>query len=357
MSTKKTEMDRGLRNISVSSQAADLFIPHTQEEMAGLREVTQTHEMDKLISEIRAKFNYMVDIYPAYAVIPEYDRVVPNEAMAVRPKRSNLCTAIVWWHENESRYEIMSLRVRKDRRLTSSSVKGSSNESRVLAAKDPKRAAGIIAGLRSYTDREVADGMAREMCGPMAGILAETQLEMHAAAHNFRHNLSSTGIADEVISVLDCIKEGRQVALTEHSELLEQFSVYDAERKRVQEKNGHIGTRNAMFMFRSVSTGSIILFATSATPEIGAYGGARMHHGATDSLFMKSYPDFESLPHEVKRTVMTLEVKEADDRSGLVKGVGYKCDSSVTFCSEACAFAIPEKTYADFLEGAKEEWM
>ena len=354
MSTQRVNTDRDLHKIVASSAMAKRFVPATQEQLDEAAPFPlQTEEMTQLLEEVRAKFNYMVDIHQALATDPNaYVTLFPREAIAIKPKRSNLYTAIVWWNQVEERFEVMSLRIHKHRRLASSLVRQGNDEYRVVGIRDAKRAAGFIAGLRSYTDAEVATVIAREMCQPMSKVILEDEVELLEATNKFKHKMNNETVK-EVIRVRDCIKDSKTIDMAENSALLEQYSLYDAERRRVLERQGHTGNRKAMFMFRSVGTGGIVLFATTAEAEINTYGSTTMHHStATDWLLFKKYRDFESLPHEVKRTVMTLEVKAADE-VGLVKGVGYKPDSSSTFCSECCVFAIPEEAHAEFVKEAE----
>ena len=339
------------------------FIPYTKEELdtlnsEGLQLPTgdwgSPARMQELADHVRSKFNYMVDIHPARQGTPDYrSNTLPSDSIAIRPRNSNLYTAIAWWNESMQRYEIMSLRILKERRMVSSLVRKDVQEYLVTAVKDAKRGASVISGLRPYNDNEIATALVRSILYPVVQIALAPQKELYVARRSFRLPLDSEEMAIEILSMLDAIKENRNVHLAEDSPLLARYSTYDAERKAIQEKQGYVGEQAPILMFKSVVNNSVVIVCTDdAALGTDGYGDPSLDIEKTN-VYITSYRDFNSVPTEIQRAVMTLEVAETNNM-GIAKGVGVLGRPENTLCLDSCGFVIPIAARDKLLEEATQ---
>jgi len=279
------------------------------------------YELREVRDEILRKFNYIVDVF-----------LVTPVSMAVRPRRSNLNTAIVTWHENAKRYEILSLRIWRNRRLRSSIV-SRDDEFRVVAVKDAKRTASFVAGLAPYSDKEVSEYVVDSLAPNVMQIIGQDDEAFAEAFKQFRWKLDREDAAKDILLMLDAIKQNNPIHLKEDSELLTLYTQFDTNRKAIEEKKAHAGKLAPMFMLRSSVNKTIILATRCNGSEI----------------FAKSYDSFDGLPREVQRAVMTLEVKEKN-HMGLAEGVGIIPNDWAWLGGECCGFVIQEEIQEKFVE-------
>jgi hypothetical protein len=316
--------------LNVHPDTANAFISTKECSSAvGLSE-SRWSKIEEVRDEIRKKFNYMVDIF-----------VRGGTTIAVRPRGSNLNTAIVHWHENEQRYEVLSLRVHRDRCLRSSIVRRD-DEQKVVAMKNAKRTASFVAGLVPYSDKEIAGYVVEKLAGVVNKIIKEDNEAMESAFSSFRYHLDTASFATEILSILDAIKNGEQIHLDEDSRLLSHYAKFDEARKSIQEKKAHTGELAEMFMLKSAVNKNIMLVTRGEEPS-----------GAV--LYAKSYDSFDALPREVQRVVMTLEVKEKDSQ-GIAKGVGVVPEGWCILGGECCGFVVQKETQQKFVEEVTPLW-
>ena len=312
--------------LTIDTRTATSFV-ETKEDRECLADTPWPFELQELREEILSKFNYMVDVF-----------LMTPVQIAVRPKRSNLNTAIVAWHENESRYEILSLRIFRDRRL-SSSVVTRDDEYRVIAVKDAKRAASFVAGLAPYSDKEMAEYVCHGLLSEITGIIGKDNKQLDEAFRNFRWGMNGDMPAKEILRILDSLKQNIPIHLEEDSELLNNYTKFDAERKAIEEKKEHTGELAPMFMLRSSVNKNIIL----VTRELGIDRTTR------SEVYAKSYDSFDDLPREVQRVVMTLEVKERNN-VGVAEGVGIIPQGWFELGGECCGFVVEKEFQQKFME-------
>ena len=312
--------------IAIDKSTAKRFI-ETKEDREYVEDTPWPFELQELRDETLSKFNYMVDVF----------LLAPN-VMAVRPKRSNLNTALVTWHENESRYEILSLRILRDRRL-SSSIVTRDDEYRVVAVKDAKRAASFVAGLAPYSDKEMAEYVCHGLLSEVADIIGKDNKQLDEAFRHFRWGMDREAPAKEILRILDSLKQNIPIHLEEDSELLTSYTKFDAERKAIEEKKAHTGELAPMFMLRSRVNKNIIL----VTRELGIDRNERAE------VYAKSYDSFDALPREVQRVVMTLEVKERNN-IGTAEGVGVIPKNWFALGGECCGFVVEKEFQQKFME-------
>ena len=326
--TVRTDMNLTsiIDNYNTTKRTATSFV-ETKEDRECLADTPWPFELQELREEILSKFNYMVDVF-----------LMTPVQIAVRPKRSNLNTAIVAWHENESRYEVLSLRIFRDRRL-SSSVVTRDNEYRVVAVKDAKRAASFVAGLAPYSDKEMAEYVCHGLVSEVAGIIGKDNKQLDEAFRNFRWGMNGDMPAKEILRILDSLKQNIPIHLEEDSELLNNYTKFDAERKAIEEKKEHTGELAPMFMLRSTVNKNIIL----VTRELGIDRNTR------SEVYAKSYDSFDTLPREVQRVVMTLEVKERNN-IGTAEGVGIIPKGWFELGGECCGFVVEKEFQQKFME-------
>jgi hypothetical protein len=313
-------------NYNTTKRTATSFV-ETKEDRECLADTPWPFELQELREEILSKFNYMVDVY-----------LITPVQIAVRPKRSNLNTAIVAWHENESRYEVLSLRILRDRRLSSSTVTRD-DEYRVVAVKDAKRTASFVAGLAPYSDKEMAEYVCHGLVSEVAGIIGKDNKQLDEAFRHFRWGMDGNTPAKEILHILDSLKQNIPIHLEEDSELLNNYTKFDAERKAIEEKKEHTGELAPMFMLRSTVNKNIIL----VTRELGTDRYTR------SEVYAKSYDSFDALPREVQRVVMTLEVKERNN-VGLAEGVGIIPQNWFELGGECCGFVVEKEFQQKFME-------
>lgn len=324
-------LDNFVNSLNYSPAAYKLrlkFVPMTVESLSEVQDDAPPPRIKELGEQLRSKFNYMVDLH-----------FVTGGKIFVRPKRSNLYTACVWWNDEQGRFEVLSPRIDRERRLRSSSCL-IEEESHVVAIKDTKRAAGFIAGLASYTDTEMARFVVNELLGVVNKEVEATKDELSRAFRSFRYRLDTETYATEILSILDAIKDRQPIALSDDSPLLTHYSEYDTERKRIQEKESYVGDLAPMFMFRSVINGKIVLIGTDTSTSLN------------DSFFI-TFDNFEDLPVDVQRAVRTLEVKEKDE-IGKAKGVGVVAEPEFIMLRECCGFVVPTETLQKFVEQAQQ---
>jgi len=332
--TVKTDMDLASiaavkTYLTINTRTATAFT-ETKEDRECLADTPWPSELQELRKEILSKFNYMVDVF-----------LITPVQIAVRPKRSNLNTAIVAWHENESRYEVLSLRIFRNRRL-SSSIVARDDEYRVVAMKNAKRTASFVAGLVPYSDKEIAGYVVEELAETVNKVIEEDNEAMESAFRSFRYYLDTASFATEILSMLDAIKNGEQIHLNEDSRLLSHYAKFDEARKSIQEKKAHTGELAEMFMLKSAVNKNIMLVTRGEEPS-----------GTV--LYAKSYDSFDALPREVQRVVMTLEVKEKDSK-GIAKGVGVVPEGWCILGGECCGFVVQKETQQKFVEEVTPLW-
>ena len=315
-----------INNYNTTKRTATSFV-ETKEDRECVADTPWPFELQELREEILSKFNYMVDVF-----------LMTPVQIAVRPKRSNLNTAIVAWHENESRYEVLSLRILRDRRL-SSSIVTRDDEYRVVAVKDAKRTASFVAGLAPYSDKEMAEYVCHGLVSEVAEIIGKDNKQLDEAFRRFRWGLDENTPAKEILRILDSLKQNIPIHLEEDSELLNNYTKFDAERKAIEEKKEHTGELAPMFMLRSTVNKNIIL----VTRELGTDRYTR------SEVYAKSYDSFDALPREVQRVVMTLEVKERNN-VGLAEGVGIIPQGWFELGGECCGFVVEKEFQQKFME-------
>jgi hypothetical protein len=312
--------------LTIDKMTATAFI-ETKEDRECLADTPWPFELQELREEILSKFNYMVDVF-----------LLTPVQIAVRPKRSNLNTALIIWHEDESRYEVLSLRIFRDRRL-SSSVVTRDNEYRVVAVKDAKRAASFVAGLAPYSDKEMAEYVCHGLVSEVTDIIGKDNKQLDEAFRNFRWGMDREAPAKEILRILDSLKQNTPIHLEEDSELLTSYAKFDTERKAIEEKKEHTGELAPMFMLRSSVNKNIIL----VTRELGIDRTTR------SEVYAKSYDSFDDLPREVQRVVMTLEVKERNN-IGVAEGVGVIPENWFALGGECCGFVVEKEFQQKFME-------
>ena len=313
--------------ITIDKRTATAFI-ETKEDRECLADTPWPFELQELREEILSKFNYMVDVF-----------LMTPVQIAVRPKRSNLNTALIIWHEDESRYEVLSLRILRDRRLSSSTVTRD-DEYRVVAVKDAKRTASFVAGLAPYSDKEMAEYVCHGLVSEVTDIIGKDNKQLDEAFRHFRWWLQDGNTpAKEILRILDSLKQNIPIHLEEDSELLNNYTKFDAERKAIEEKKEHTGELAPMFMLRSTVNKNIIL----VTRELGTDRYTR------SEVYAKSYDSFDALPREVQRVVMTLEVKEKNN-VGLAEGVGIIPQGWFELGGECCGFVVEKEFQQKFME-------
>lgn len=328
--TVKTDMDLTTIHkdrITIDKSTAKAFI-ETKEDGECLADTPWPFKLQELREEILSKFNYMVDVF-----------LMTTMQIAVRPKRSNLNTAIVAWHEDQSRYEVLSLRIHRDRRLASSIVTRN-DEYRVVAVKDAKRTASFVAGLAPYSDKEMAEYVCHGLVSEVAGIIEKDNKQLDEAFRHFRWGTNDDKSVKEIIRILDSLKQNTPIHLEEDSELLTRYTKFDSERKALEEKKAHTGELAPMFMLRSRVNKNIIL----VTRELGIGSNTR------SEVYTKSYDSFDALPREVQRVVMTLEVKERNNNTGIAEGVGIIPQGWFELGGECCGFVVEKEFQQKFME-------
>jgi hypothetical protein len=287
--------------------------------------------IEELMGLVRAKFSDAVDIYPTGIA-----------QVSIRPHSSNVGTAIASWDGEKERYIIHSLRVRRVRRVrrvTSNSLGVLPLESDWIATgiKDCKRAASFIAGLLSYTDTELAAFVVQELGEIVKEDVEGVRTKLAGAFSKFKYKLDSSLMATEILEILDCIAQNKPAYMPENGSITQHYNTFAAERKQLEEKANHVGELTSMFMFRAARNNTIVLVAPR--PELNAL---------KTPPYTKSYNSFDDLPQEIKRVVMTLEVKEKDPE-GRVEGVGIVAEKGMSLCNEACGFAVPIDTLNSFI--------
>jgi len=289
-----------------------------------------------LLKLIQEKFNYAVDIHPMAthndAYMGEHIR-----KWSIRPRRSNLYTAHVWYNSDECRYEIESLRIKRQRRLSTSCVSTYDQERTINAINDAKRAASFVAGLRPYGDDELAEHVA-DILSPLVWEMVESyDDELKGLFSNFRTDAVSRSCAREILNMLYEMEEGKPPTLSEDSALRETFIKYRDARNAVLAKQEHAGDRSVMCMMRSTVTGKIVCIH-------------KAQRSPYDEVQVQTFDDFEGLPVEIQRAVMTLETVERDD-DGCAKNIGVIRPDYEVFCKEACAFMVPTDFVYKFVYG------
>lgn len=291
-------------------------------------EFRRNAELISLSKLVRAKFRGSVDIY-----FPTVNRLV----IAIRPHDSNLATAIVKWDASTASrkgwYTIYSPRVKKVRRLLredGGSVYPLAGMG--TAVQDCKRAASFISGLASYGDTEMASFVADQLGGIVRDDIGAGKAKLSRLFLELRSVLNRPPIATEILQILDCVMQNRPAHIPPQGALYAPYNAFDIARKQVEEKQSHVGVLAPMFMFRAARNNKIVVVAPRE--QLPPY--------------TKSYSSFDDLPQDIKRVVMTLEVKEKDF-AGKVEGVGIVAHKAITLCTEACGFEIPKATLDSFI--------
>lgn len=330
------------------------YIPKTDEELKGFERESwgedsarymfgnykTTDMMINLLKLIQEKFNYAVDIHPMTTHKDEYMGEHIRK-WSIRPRRSNLYTAHVWYNSDECRYEIESLRIKRQRRLSTSCVSTYDQEKTINAINDSKRAASFVAGLRPYGDVEIAEHVA-DILSPLVWEMVESYGdELKGLFSNFRTDAVSRGCARELLDMLYQMDEGKSPTLSEDGALRETFIKYRDARNDVLAKQEHAGDRSAMCMMRSTITGKIVCIHKALRSPYG-------------EVHIQTFDDFEDLPVEIQGAVMTLETVERDGE-GHAKNIGVIKPDYEVFCKEACAFMVPADFVHKFVYGVSQD--
>ncbi len=329
-------------------QSFSIFNDNTLNRQSSLEQVIDT-KTQELIDAIRTKFNYKVDIHPSMSTYAD--------RWAIRPKNSNLYTAIVWRHGGEDRYEILSLRIRKDRALCSARCT-QREEHMVVGIRDVNKAASFVAGLAPYTTKELAPRIVSKMIQEVGNTVIRSRKSINKAFNAFRFRLSNEDMAKQILKVLDAVNRQESADLYEHDKLVHHYNEYVTTRKQLEEEHEYIGELAPMFMFRSVCDNSIQLMGVVAEITSSGEGDADVEERNT---YIKSYTCFEDMPVEVQRVVKTMEVSEKTSTptlgESLVEGVGIApvpCTTEITLCREACGFVVPKDVLDSFVMEAEE---
>lgn len=308
-------------------------------------EFRRNAELVSLSKLVRAKFRGSVDIYfPTVNRLASYTgnalaTTYNSQVIAIRPHDSNLATAIVKWDASTASrkgwYTIYSPRVKKVRRLLRATEDGNGVyplAGMVTAVQDCKRAASFISGLASYGDTEMASFVADQLGGIVRDDIGAGKAKLSRLFLEFRSVLNRPPIATEILQILDCVMQNRPAHIPPQGALYAPYNAFDIARKQVEEKQSHVGVLAPMFMFRAARNNKIVVVAPRE--QLPPY--------------TKSYSSFDDLPQDIKRVVMTLEVKEKDF-AGKVEGVGIVAHKDITLCTEACGFEIPKATLDSFI--------
>ena len=286
-------------------------------------------EMHALLLLVRSKFNYLVDMYPIDFYI---DAAIK---WAIRPKRSELCTAVVWYDENTERFEIMSLRIKRERSLSNPSCREHETKF-VTAAKSIEKTATIIASLRPYDLTEVSKYVVNKLKDRVEDMTDTISAEIRAAYNNFCTELAQRSCQDELYDLLNKAKLGEAVTFAPEGRLMLKYNKYVEERDRLQEKKEHAGEQGDMYMLRSFVTGNVACVYRS--PSEGY-----------DDVHKVLYKSFDDVPVEIKRAVMTLESVERTGK-GVANGVGQVGNPVEVLCKEACGFLVPMDFIKEFIQ-------
>jgi len=294
-------------------------------------------ELVSLSKLVRAKFRGSVDIYPVYQPTSLLVMVI-----AIRPHDSNLVTAIVKWEAG--RYTIYSPRVKKIRKRLTVTKEGKSFyplAGMATVVQDCKRAASFISGLSSYGDTEMASYVANRLGATVQNDIDAGRTKLNRLVSEFKFQLSRADVPTEIIQILDCVMQNRPAHIPPQGTLYAHYNAFDIARKQIEEKESHVGVLAPMFMFRAARNNKIVVVAPRPP---------RYPSGSFDDLppYTKSYSSFDDLPQDIKRVVMTLEVKEKD-YAGKVEGVGVVGAAELTLCTEACGFGVPKATLDSFI--------
>lgn len=280
--------------------------------------------MAELLGLVQSKFQYKVEIYPEKLSV-HGDRI---KRWTIRPTCSELATAVVWYNAAASRYEIMSLRIYRDRRLLSEHCPTEYEQTMLAASSNVKKAASIIAGLSPYSLSEVckyaADSMYLEMWG------METKLDREEAKlyrDFYTNDLGDDVVRKEVLSILELGKRGEPVTIAHESRIMVRYTDFLQKLTALKDKQGYLGKRDYMYVARSSVTGIVIC----------AY--RKDKYDASENVHMVSFKSFDSVPAEIKRAVMTLESLERDT-NGVAANVGMIGKPTNVLCHEACGFLI-----------------
>ena len=333
-------------------QSFSIFNDNTLNRQSSLEQVIDT-KTQELIDAIRTKFNYKVDVHPSMSTYAD--------RWAIRPKNSNLYTAIVWRHGGEDRYEILSLRIRKDRALCSARCT-QREEHMVVGIRDVNKAASFVAGLAPYTTKELAPRIISKMMQDVGNTVIRSRKSIMKAFNTFRFRLSNDDMAKQILAVLDAVNKQESADLYEHDKLVQHYNDYVTTRKQLEEEHEYIGEIAPMFMFRSICDNSIQLMGVIAEITPCNYdkveGDADIEERNT---YIKSYTCFEDMPVEVQRVVKTMEVSEKTSTQtlgeSLVEGIGIApvpCTTDMTLCREACGFVVPKDVLDSFVMEAEE---
>lgn len=284
--------------------------------------------MAELLELVQSKFQYKVEIYPEKLSV-HGDRI---KSWTIRPACSELATAVVWYNATASRYEIMSLRIYRDRRLLSEHC--SEPEDYMLAASNNvKKAASIIAGLSPYSLSEVCKYAAHCMHSEMWGMESKLDRDEDKLYRDFYINdLGNDEVRKEILSILALGKRGEPITIAPESRLMVRYTDFLQQLTALKDKQGYLGKRDFMYVVRSSITGIVLCAYRNVK-------GGNHFHDPYEDAHMVSFKSFDSVPAEIKRAVMTLESLERGT-DGVAANVGMIGKPTNVFCHEACGFLI-----------------
>jgi hypothetical protein len=304
--------------------------------------------MPLLIDEVNKKFNYMVDFF--WAELHE------GRVIGVRPMRSNLCTALVWYNTTEARYEIYSPRISRERRLAGSNPLNFSMDEtlkRVVGVRDAKRAASVIASIVPFRDAEVTKHLFHVMGEDIGKIVTNTSRQFTEIFKEFRGNLNKTAY-EEVIRMLDSISSGELVNLVADGALLNNYTDFANKRKALEERHKFVGEVAPMMLYQSYTSKKLILATREFAVEQSAWRDLDEVNYKGDVL-AKYYESFDDLPAEVQNAVRTLEVSEKGSK-GDVAEVGYYLEGIGPVLSpNVCSFVVSKHVHENFVNELMSE--
>lgn len=319
--------------------------------VADTKEEPKEENLKVLSKLVRAKFRGSVDIYPITDFLVAGATVFPGlRSMAIRPHNSNLITAVVTWEASaaagmKGRYIIYSPRVKKARRGRSQGVDGRAKfVEMATAVQDCRRAASFISGLSSYGDTEMASFVANHLARTVQQDVEEIRTKLNRLFSEFRFQLERSDIPTEILQILDCVAQNRPAHIPPYGALYTHYNAFAVARKQLEEKESYVGVLAPMFMFRAARNNRIVVVAPREQLHPTPLPASLLY----PSVCIESYSSFDDLPQDIKRVVMTLEVKEKDS-GGRVEGVGIVAHKDKTLCTEACGFVVPKATRDSFI--------
>ena len=301
-------------------------------------------QMPLLLDELNKKFNYMVNYFWA----KNYE----GRVLGVCPVRSNLCTALVWYNSKETRYEIYSPRIFRERKLNCANPLNFSMDQTlkcVVGVKDPKRAASVIASIVPFRDAEVTEHLFKVMADDIGKIVTNTSHKFYEMFNEFRSGLDKTA-HEEIVRMLDAISSGELVDLATDGSLITKYTNFANKRKALREKHEFVGEVAPMMLYQSYTSEKLLLSTRKFSIGPSALWTDRDEVKYEGEVLAKSYESFDDLPSEVQNAVRTLEVSEKGSK-GDVAEVGYYWENiGAVFSPNVCSFVVPKHVHDNFVE-------